>query len=768
MEQNGEVVGLISKYFYGCKDSGELQAKLAWKRCSIVDDINGAIKHLTNLVKRNQISNDKMLKLIDVCVSDELLDMVKNFGRDITSEAIESYERHIEIRHRPHGVSLNSDMIYNLLNIPIPDDVLIGLSFGPKFLFPFHMNEKNSHRLMALLECTIDKAVPPYKQDLTAQQVCSVLKNRRGIIQDPKNKWLSLIKMRTDRFLINNPDVVALRSDKGNHTVVMHFEEYKQKVRQHLADPAYAVLHSNPLHDLIKSETQIIEHLAANAKTKSLVTNFQPNTLFLPRFYGVIKIHKDFKIRPITATSGAVGNLSNKTANTIIASIFDRQKHHIRDSFDFKKRIDKVVLDPNDTIVSMDIISMYTTIPTDLAIQIVMSKADLFQTKFGLSAVFLQKLLDFVLSDCAVFVFDGIFYRQTTGLPMGGCVSPLIASLVMDHILGSFYSVFPETPKFVGIFVDDSIFIISSDLADIALEILNNCVPDRIKFTMERLNSDCINFLNLTLIRSDTKIITNWFRKPYASDRLLNYMSNHKGSIIEATAKSFIKTVLLLSDGSFFNDNKHLVERRLRLNNFPESVISTLIAQHYTYMRPYSNRKSHSHVFYRSIDSESDSDDDVNFPITNTNSYTSFPHAICHSSKIKSVLNEHKFPDTVLADSVKNTKLNNIKNLKDKLPIADKTNVVVISNCKCGLKYRVDITKFNETGRLVAKRITNTLPRCLLNNHAFSQVKYMNGMAFSSQNKYLLKYIRFKYIGKLDDVQLNLPNVHFCKLLKSM
>lgn len=168
---------------------------------------------------------------MDIFVSDELHNTIEVNGQDITREATEVYEKQIEFSHRPSGLTLDNEMVYNLAHIPIPDDLLIGLSFGPKFLFPFHMNASNSHRLIALVEFAIDGAVPAFTRDLTAQQVCGVLKGRSGIIQDPKNKWLSFIKMRIDRFLRDNPDVVAIKSDKGNHTVVMHLEEYRYKVR---------------------------------------------------------------------------------------------------------------------------------------------------------------------------------------------------------------------------------------------------------------------------------------------------------------------------------------------------------------------------------------------------------------------------------------------------------------------------------------------------------------------------------------------------------
>lgn len=84
---------------------------------------------------------------------------------------------------------------------------------------------------------------------------------------------------------------------------------------------------------------------------------------------------------------------------------------------------------------------------------------------------------------------------------MGGAISPIAAALVMDHIIDSFNQIYPAPPTFIGIFVDDSIFILQSDMTDIALEILKNCVPNAMHFTMECEIDNQINFLNLTLRR---------------------------------------------------------------------------------------------------------------------------------------------------------------------------------------------------------------------------------------------------------------------------
>lgn len=766
--QNSDITDLSVNVTLEQVKIGELTAELNWLKCS---DINGTFhstKTVIEQIRYGQAVVNRKLSILSQNCTEQQLSAFKNYLNDIMHDRIEACERRKELMHRPHGLNFDSGAIINLTDINVPYDILVGLSFGHKFVFPFNLNSQNTNKVLALLEYTIEKAVSPVLQDMAAKEIYLTLKNQDNSIHCPINKWLNFVKYRTDRFLSHNTDLAAIRSDKGNHTVLIHINDYKNKILEHLQNPAYKPLTENPLEKLILMESNIVEKLKQAHQTKPLVKGFQPNTLCLPIFYGVIKIHKEHKIRPITSTSGAVGTITSKTLQTMIAKLFPRQPHHIKDSFDFKQRIDNVVLKENDVMVSMDIVSMYTSIPTDLVFKIIMSKAQLFAEAFGLCSTVLIDMLRFVLVDCAVFQFDDNAYRQTAGLPMGGAISPIAAALVMDHIVDSFNSIYPEPLSFLSIFVDDSIFILQRDMTQIALEILNNCVPGPIRFTMEQETNGQINFLNLTLKRDGKSITTNWYKKNYASDRLLNYFSNHKRSIILGTAKHFIKTVLLLSDGQHFQENKTIVENRLRQNNFPEDVISHLVNHEYTLMRPFSNRQQYSHTFYQTQHSSgSEVCDEPNQAciLKNKTNYVSYPHAI-GNKKIKTLLHHYIASDIVLADSIKNTRNNNIHNLKDKKPLSECGNVIVVAQCQCKKHYKIDKTNFNETGLMVANRLCNTLRTCRGNIHAFNKVNYMKGMAFDSQNAHFMKYVRWKFRNGLMDGRLNLPNIHFAKLLR--
>lgn len=738
---------------------GELNAKLNWKLCADIDAQNKETKHIKKIIKSTNGHIEKKLSFLNVFCTDEQIAKVRSECAEFHNTYKESYEKWTEEINRPHGIIMDETAIVNLTDKAIPNDIKLVLSFGPKFVFPTCMSSINKNKVLAMLEHTIDKAVDPLLQDMTAKEAFIALKNEKFQISDHTQKWLIFIKKRTDEFFKVNPDIVPIKSDKGNHVVIISQNEYNKKMFEHLDNPAYTKLDQNPLENLIAKEMGLIELLKEKEKTKKLIRAYQPNTLHLPLFYGVIKIHKNNKIRPITSTTGAVGYAINKFLDEILKIIFKRGPHHIKDSFDFKEKIDQVVLNHNEGICSMDVESMYTSLPILFMQDLVMKEAEQFDTIFNIKPAELLSILNFVMKECTVFQFNNEIYRQEIGIPMGSVVSPFLANLFMDHSLNALNLMIPNI-KFVAIFVDDSIFVIESDLMDIALDILNNIHPGVVKYTIEKVNNKGeINFLNMTLIRHQDSIITKWYQKPFASNRLLNYLSAHKRSIVMNTAIHFVKTVLILSDARFFHSNRPRVMKRLFQNNFPSELVEQLISTEYTLMKPF--KKSNSiHNFYKS-------NDDAEVPISEENTqYVAFPHAIPQKAPIKKIINTYKDPTIILADTVRNTRTNNVKNLKDKIEIEKQNNVIVQVECKCKKHIKIDATKFNETAHMTALRLKNKITKCNRKNHAFQEVKYTKGLAFYGQNQNFLKYIRYENRTRLKDDQLNFPNPYLCKLLK--
>jgi hypothetical protein len=116
------------------------------------------------------------------------------------------------------------------------------------------------------------------------------------------------------------------------------------------------------------------------------------------------------------------------------------------------------------------------------------------------------------------------------------------------------------------------------------LDILNEFHPN-LQFTVEVEEDNKINFLDMTLIRGQNVITTNYYRKATSSDRILNYLSNHPFHMRYNTALSFAKRVKILSDPYFLRSNADVIRKILSANNYTVEMIRKIIKS-YEYFRP--------------------------------------------------------------------------------------------------------------------------------------------------------------------------------------
>lgn len=755
------LVDVFVKY----KDIGQKLAWEKWKKCFDPDTKLGNTKNAIANTVQAKHSLEKQIRYLITFLEPEQINLIRTSGTELLKQYQEECESKIERERRPVELNYNKQAVINTTDIVVPEDILINLSFGYKFLAPYFCNDSNMHIVLAQLEQCIGDSIKDVRHLEACIEIQQILLDRDIIQHDDTKKWLSFTSQRAIEFFTQHKELIATKSDKGGHTVIMRVEDYDQKLNNLISEGNYSWIPLlDPTKEMIEKEQELIRNVWDIEKCKAFIKKqdkrpkgYEPNTLQLPKFYGLPKIHKTgTPMRPITSTKGAPGHHISKTFNLLVNEVFPVTDWHIRDSYHFAKYMKGIEINENDRLVSFDVVSMFSSIPYELVAQILMSRAELFEERFNINQEKLDEIIKYCLKDCMFFTTpDGTIYKQEDGLPMGSCLSPTMARIVMDVIINKLTQTV-EGIRFVRVFVDDTILAINKDKINLALNTLNDFHPN-IKFTCEMEDDDGkINFLNTTLIRENNSVKLNWYRKNFASGRLLNYFSSHKRTTVMATAVHFIETVLDISDPSFFHHNRETVIETLRMNSFPEIIIISLMHKHYTFMRDTKYKPNLSgQTGGASQTMQTPSSGTTISSQTNETmdpeptKYTLFPRSICKGRQIKRVIHTLKKDNVILADSTRNSRLNPIKLRKTKTATPKKGNLVLIADCTCGEKKAIIATRYNETGDMALNRLKgkNT---CDQHSHAYTDAKFHRGLYYCSQTQLLAKYIKWKYRSKLD------------------
>jgi hypothetical protein len=172
-------------------------------------------------------------------------------------------------------------------------------------------------------------------------------------------------------------------------------------------------------------------------------------------------------------------------------------------------------------LISFDVVSLFTKIPLNEAIQAIKEVADPQTTK--LAEVCLQSTF---------FSFQGEFFEQTSRVAMGSPLSPIVANLYMEKFEKNSLETYPLKPSRWKRYVNDTNVKWPHGEEELGrfFEHLNS-ISENIKFTMELEDNNSIPFLDILITRKqDGTLGHKVFRKKTHTDNYLHADSHHHPS----------------------------------------------------------------------------------------------------------------------------------------------------------------------------------------------------------------------------------------------
>jgi len=413
--------------------------------------------------------------------------------------------------------------------------------------------------------------------------------------------------------LSKNKDIIISKADKGNAVVIQNKSDYSSKVTSILntggkfslllkGDPTQLREKrlQNELRDLWKAKNGPRPKVG-EVPSKKQVLDWKVYDRLLPCgskagvLYGLPKVHKSgTPIRPIIS---AVQTYNYKLAKYLVEiltpQLFNDDNDMLIDTFDFVNKVRDLDLAVDKHMVSFDVESLFTNIPTDETIEIILDKTHgpakipsdrtgkpiinrEAQNKLfhGLRRDELKRFL-VVCTKESHFQFDGKFYDQVDGVAMGSPLGPLFANVFMCNFVRKHRDHLTE----LGVrkwnrYVDD-VFATVDDrtVADAALTYLNAQHPN-IRFTIEHEMDNKLPFLDTLVVRGVDSYKTTIYRKKTFTGVYLNWTSlttkRYKIGLIYCLLDRIWK---ICSDSDERDVQVEKLRRILERNEYPKFVV---------------------------------------------------------------------------------------------------------------------------------------------------------------------------------------------------
>ena len=198
----------------------------------------------------------------------------------------------------------------------------------------------------------------------------------------------------------------------------------------------------------------------------------KPNIIFLhcskaviSRFYGLPKVHKvTVPLRPIVSFINSPTYNLSKFLSRILSSLLVN-RYSVRNSKEFVDYVKNFTISENEILVSFDVVSLFTSVPVDKALCLVLDllssdESLASRTSLGISDITIG--LEHCFSS-TVISYKTSFFKQIYGTPMGSCISPIIASIYMEHIEPTAITTFHTPPSLWLRYVDGTFCILNKD-----------------------------------------------------------------------------------------------------------------------------------------------------------------------------------------------------------------------------------------------------------------------------------------------------------------
>ena len=231
----------------------------------------------------------------------------------------------------------------------------------------------------------------------------------------------------------------------------------------------------------------------------------------------------------------------------LLAPLVGQTSSYIRSSKSVAEFIRTQTLAEDEILVSFDVVSLFTCIPTGLAVQVARRRveSDLsLPERTDLSVDDIVGLLSLCL-DVTFLSFREKVHQQVHGTAMDSPVSVVVAKLVMEDVKERDLATFYSPPHFWKRYVDDTCTALPRNMVESFHSHLNSIEPC-IQLTVEEESADRMLPLLYIQVGRDLNgtVTTSVYRKATHTEQYLSFASHH----LVAHKAAVVRTLMSRAD----------------------------------------------------------------------------------------------------------------------------------------------------------------------------------------------------------------------------
>ena len=242
-------------------------------------------------------------------------------------------------------------------------------------------------------------------------------------------------------------------------------------------------------------------------------------------------------------------------------------------------------------LVKVDIKELYPSIPPVIAVDGFMTyiqnngHLDLLLNNLKTDSTGLANVILNCITNNIVKFNDKLF-KQIKGLPIGSCLSGLMADFYLCPLLNNIQSLMQDLNGQVIRYVDDFLFLIPVDVCTQYLLEHINSLDENIMFTVEA-QSIPLPYLQFEIDKINNEHILKWYRKPQSGTNFLHFDCNTSFSSKRANVFNHLALFDIIDEcnnnkQSFRHNNRSKLLSILKVNNYPERLVNIWFTEYDT------------------------------------------------------------------------------------------------------------------------------------------------------------------------------------------